>query len=115
MEDLQKQVYIVGSNIAMEHFELHFSAIRGRIENARHFYYAKQHVENELLDSEINMAEILEVVKCMKDNKAPENDQIPVEFYKYAPSKLLELVRGIFNNVLDCWMVGRQKIVLKDR
>lgn len=50
-----------------------------------------------IVDREIELAELEYVFKKMKNNKAPEKDRIPFEFYKRAPVELKKIMVLVFN------------------
>jgi hypothetical protein len=57
--------------------------------------------EDPWLDSKITMSELKAVCKALKKKKSPGMDQIPNEFYKFAPDSLLDEILLFFNRVVQ--------------
>lgn len=55
------------------------------------------HTEDEILDRNITIEEIKVALDSLKDRKTSGEDGIALEFLKYGPNKLLELVCDLFN------------------
>lgn len=65
------------------------------------FLYARPLIENELLDARISMVELKLVLKHSKENKAPGDDRISYEFFKYASDEFLQILLGSYNKIME--------------
>lgn len=56
---------------------------------------------SDILDREINDAEILKNISKLQSGKAPGIDRIPPEFFKHCPDVSITALKIIFNEILD--------------
>ncbi|XP_039288230.1 uncharacterized protein LOC120352305 [Nilaparvata lugens] len=89
------------ADITSDDWVNHFKRLLSLEGAADEFLYAAPRCENQLLDAEITDAEILEVLKKLKEGKAPGIDGIPGEFFKYAPRSFVALLRCFFNHAFE--------------
>ena len=62
-------------------------------------------VFDEILNGEISELEIQDAIRNLKNNKAPEADEIVSEYLKYSSSQLLSIYCKLFNLVLNSGII----------
>lgn len=97
--ELKGKVPVISTGIRVESFAEYYAELLGMNGSSRVYCYAEPYVTDPWLDSEISLNEILDVISALKDGKAPGDDRIPTEFFKYAPLELLGVIRQLFNRI----------------
>ena len=64
---------------------------------------------NDVNDDVINVHELRQIVKGLKNNKAVGNDGIPSEVYKFASERLLTMM-SIIIIILESAVQGRKRV-----
>lgn len=96
---MKKRTHTVKGNLTADDFRLHFSALLNNTANIPSISWSMPYFTDALLDSPFEFCEIAPVIKSLKLNKAPGEDGISYEFYKYAPDCFVNEILSIFNKI----------------
>lgn len=86
-------------NLDADDFLAHFNSLLVNEDNSKIISWCIPFHVDPLLDSPFEFCELLSVLKGLKSNKAPGNDGIPYEFYKFAPRRFLQEILVVFNKI----------------
>lgn len=87
-------------NITSDEFRNHFEHLLSVETEGIGVQFALNEVTNEYLDAEITLLEIDEALSKLKDNKAPGEERLPVEFFKYGSDDLKKVLVVVLNRVV---------------
>lgn len=77
----------------------HFQNILNPVVNIKSFSYAEPFREVEMLDRNFSITELGNVLRRIKNNKAPGIDRIPNEYFKNAPDEFREKLLKVYNSI----------------
>ena len=66
--------------------------------------YIELHGVSDTLEVDITQLEVLDAIRALKNNKAPDPDGLSGEFYKYAAPCVVEFFTQYFNKLFDTGM-----------
>lgn len=87
--------------MSVQQFKEYFEALLNCLENQETYSYASPDEKVRLLDEIVSLEELKEVLIKLKDQKAPGEDRIPYEFFKYASDGFLEALAKAFTDILN--------------
>ena len=96
---LKTQTYSSHGILNSDDFFIHFSSLLSGAENTSSMEWVMPYVVDPLLDSPIELWELGSVLESLKDNKAPGEDGISYEFYKFAPMNFRKEILEVFNKI----------------
>lgn len=88
-------------NISAENFRLYFQNLLNPPLVSGVIQFAPNFIQNSFLDREISLEETISVLKKAKLNKAPGEDRVPYEFFKYATEDFLKKLTSIYNILFE--------------
>jgi hypothetical protein len=97
----KRKKFMIGEILNMEEWVVHFSRLLNPDISDVIYPYAQPYVHDEILDSPFTMEELLKVLDKTKNNKAPGEDRISYEFYKNAPTVLLDKLILAYNAIYE--------------
>ena len=89
---------IVG-NISLCDWISHFSCLLNPVCREDVINFAEPMIICPLQDADFTMGELKEVLASLRDGKAPGQDRVPYEHYKYAPAVFLSELLSLFNEM----------------
>lgn len=87
--------------IHVEDLRTYFQELLNPQQSHKDIQYAHPLYTDDDLDKTISVMEVKEVLEKAKLNKAPGEDRIPYEFFKYAPEELLNEIAKSCNTLLE--------------
>lgn len=96
---LKSRSHTVKGNLTANDFKSHFSALLNNTDNIPSISWAMPYLTDSVLDSPIEYCEISSVIKSLKLNKAPGQDGISYEFYRFAPDSFINEILSVFNKI----------------
>lgn len=93
--------FSIGTNVTIAQFWQYFKDLLNPICDPREYHFAFPIIEDPLLDAPILCDEVVRALAKLKDGKAPGEDRIPYEFFKYAPENFHQMLASSFTNILD--------------
>ena len=97
-KSLKSQSFLSRGALTSDDFLFHFTSLLN-FECSVAIEWAIPYFIDPILDSPIEYGELYSVVNKLKENKAPGEDGICYEFYKYAPHNFLYEILSIFNKI----------------
>jgi hypothetical protein len=92
--------FVIGTAVSAEDFKQYFQKLLNPEVSPCLYHYAKPFVEEPMLDRDFEVAEIVSALQLLKDRKAPGEDRVPYEFYKYAPTSFHQTLSDVFSRML---------------
>lgn len=96
-----RREFAVSGDIRAGDWINYFSMQFARNGNYKMMYCIPPFMYDECLDGPIQMTELSTALNKLRANKAPGEDRIPGEFYKFAPLEYRELLLQFFNHILE--------------
>jgi hypothetical protein len=93
--------FIIGTAVTAEDFRSHFQKLLNPERRLCDYQFAEPYIEDHLLDRDFEIDEVILAMKLLKDGKAPGEDRVPYEFYKYAPASFHITLTNLFNKILN--------------
>lgn len=101
VKEYNNKPFTVGSNVQAEDFKLYFKELLNLETSQSEYSFAFPLIEDELLDGDITCEEVVAALTKLKDNKAPGEDRISYEFFKYASTEFHKALAKAFTCVLN--------------
>lgn len=99
VREFKEETGNIMGNITSQEFGDHFKNLLSLEQEGVGVQYALQDITDVWLDTEISLEEINAALSNLKDNKAPGEERLPVDFFKYGSDKLKELLVVVLNKV----------------
>lgn len=100
VKEFKDESYNELGNITSNEFGEHFKRLLNIDSNGFCIQYAFQNITDDFLDGDISLQEVNLALNNLPDRKAPGNDRIPIEFFKYGSNDLKQVITSILNRVI---------------
>lgn len=100
-KEFMNHAFTIGSAVSVEAFMQYFQKLLNPEGTFLVYHFAEPLIEDPLLDRDFDLTEVVEASKTLKDGKAPGEDRVPYEFYKYAPASFHQVLANIFTRFLN--------------
>jgi len=101
VNEMKVRKCVVRSEICMNDYVDYFRSLLVKRSLGTVFSYADLLIEDDILDDGMNMREIVSSLNGLKNEKAPAEDGIPSEFYKYHTEGFLQIICDVFNRMYE--------------
>lgn len=92
--------FTTSSSISATEFITYFKELLGQ-STPTPYLFAVPLIQDSILDADITLEEVQLALSKLKDRKAPGEDRIPYEFFKYAPTSMCEAIAQAFTLVYN--------------
>lgn len=96
---MKTHTLMVKGDLTSDDFLPHFTSMLQNPDSTPSIHWSMPYFTDAFLDSPIELCEIIPVIKNLKLNKAPGQDGICYEFYKFASDGFINEILTIFNRI----------------